>query len=211
MTASSASEGVKLVERLRLGEKPEPVDWALAAAILALHDAAGRFSEAVKDLVDDREKASMRARFVVRANLVAQLSRNLADATTVLQQRLGAYFARRTTEEESESVGPADSPHGGASLGESRHETESGAALEAGGVDPAIAAQLGNAIEDIRMECGWLAGAVDALLESKPGEDEVLDFLSEAEARFQDELFSIEVRGKKQFLAGALEDAVGEA
>lgn len=210
MTASTASEGVKLVERLRLGEAPEPVDWTLAAAILSLRDSATRFSDAARDLVEDREKSSSRARFVVRANLVAQLSRDLADSTAALQRRLKAYFSRRTTEEDPEPAGTGEGSVGASSEAH-QPTTETGAALESGGVASETAGALGNAIEEARIECGWLGGALEALLSSKPDEDETLDFLSELEARFREELFSVELRGKKQYVAGALEEAVGRA
>ncbi len=215
MTVTRASEGVKLVERLRLGEAPEAVDWSLAAAILALKDAAARFSEAARDLVEDRDKYSKSARFVVRAHLVAQLLRQLADAAASMQQRLRAYFEYRTTEEDSEEESrsadqEAKPTEDAAADDEFRPQTEVGAALEAGGIPERIAGPLGNAIEVIRSDCGWLRSALETLLSTRPDEDEVLDFLSELEARFSEELSSFYLGGKKMYVSGALEDAIGK-
>jgi hypothetical protein len=209
---TGASEGVKLVERVRLGERPDPVDWALAAAILALADAAERFEDAVRDLIEDREKSSNKARFIVRAHLVAEFSRILADAAAVARKRLSAYFAHRTTEDDSEPTeGEESGPEDHDTTAAYRPVTEAGSVLEAGGVSQDKAGAIGNAIEEVRAECGWLSRALDALVSSKPSDDEVLDFLSELEARFAEDLFSLQIKGRQQFLAAALDEAVARA
>ncbi len=204
-----ASEGVKLVERLRLGDPPAPVDWALAAAIWATRDAARRFGAAGQDLVEDRDRYSNKARFVVRASLVAQSLRDLADCAAVLQRRLEAYFAYRTAEEESDP--PSQEAQAGSSGSGEGPESEVGKALEAGGVAAEVAGVLGDALEQVRLECAWLEGALEHILDSRPDEDEVLDFLSELEARFEEDLFSVESRGRKQYVSGAVEDAIAKA
>ncbi len=135
--------------------------------------------------------------------------RDLADCAAVLQRRLQAYFAYRTAEEESEPV--EQEAHAGSSGSGEGHVSEVGKALEAGGVAAEVAGVLGDALEQARLECAWLEGALEHLLDSRPDEDDVLDFLSELEARFAEDLFSVELRGRKQYVSGALEEAIGKA
>ncbi|MER3395792.1 MAG: hypothetical protein C4319_03260 [Acidimicrobiia bacterium] len=215
MNRQGPSRGVKLVERLRLGERPAPVDWALAAAVMELEDTAVRFTDSVEDLVEDRQKASNKARFIVRTHLVAQVLRQLADATAALQQRLQRYFAFRTAEEDektdNEEAPTVEGAESEVATGESLPCSETGAALKAGGVIPEVAEAIGNAVEEVRLECAWLFGSVQTLLSGKPSDEEVLDFLSELEARFHEELFKVEIAGKKKYISSALEDAVGRS
>lgn len=210
-----AGEGVKLVERLRLGEPPESPDWELASAILGLRDACTAYVAAAADLVDDRAKAASRQRFEVRARLLSRAAARIRLGAADVRSGLGSYFAVRAEEEAPDFGSMSEDSDGGEGDGDagdggvhdggadgapgSDVETELGAVFAAGGLAEPDAEVLGRAGEQIRSDAAWLATAVTGLIMEAPDHDSALDFCSEVESRFVDETFEVE-----EYFAGSV-------
>jgi hypothetical protein len=201
-----ASLGTKLVERLRLGEHPEGFDWTLASALISLLDAARRFRESVEELIADSGNYSRRARFQTRLGLLAADAGTLLYACRRLQDRLSAYFSARTETVDDRPVGDDAVDPGSQSGGAPGAEVKSrcGEALVEGGVERSKASLVGNAVEQVLAECGWLESALSELVATKPSVEATLDFLAELEARFGEETFLLPGVSRKQTLEEAL-------
>lgn len=116
-----ASEAVKLVERLRLGDPAEPVDWLLASELASLCDRAQRFLDAVEDLRADAANYTRRNRFKVRLGILADCTRKLEESAARTFERLQRYFEYRTELDEDEEESD-DSKHAAVGLARSDGE-----------------------------------------------------------------------------------------
>lgn len=124
-----ASEAVKLVERLRLGDPVQPVDWLLASELVSLCDRAQRFIDVVNDLRADAPNYTRRNRFKVRLGILADCTRKLEESAAQTFERLQRYFEYRTElDEDEEGSGASENAATGLGLsGQSdREEAESG-------------------------------------------------------------------------------------
>lgn len=199
-----ASDGVRLVERLRLGERPLDPDWQLASAILSLRDAASGFLVSAGDLLEDRDKASKRLRFLVRIQLLALAADRLDTVIGALGRDLEAYFDLRAEDEDD------DSDHDERDAASTRAPVESirnevTVVLEAGGIAPEDAQAIGDTIESIRLDCAWLDESLATFVDSDPDVDRSLDYCGDLEARFTPEILEVANLGR---LAAALLSAL---
>lgn len=202
-----AGEGVKLVERLRLGERPGQADWALASALLELRDAGAAYVAAAADLIEDRDKATKWLRFEVRVRLLALAAGRLEDAALIVTDRLSSYFEARAEDEGDEDVA-AESPESSSDSADVAEETEMGVALEVGGIDAELAKDVGAVAERSRADSAWLVTSLADLVMSDPEEDAALDFCGEVEARFGSDNFAV---SDDAALSGALDAAIAAA
>lgn len=204
-----ASDGVRLVERLRLGERPLEADWRLASSILQLRDAASGLLDAANDLVDDKDKAKKRLRFQVRVELLVLAAERLEVVVGGLSEDLDSYFDLRAEDEDDDGDdGESDDEGGVASTAEAPVETirnEITVVLEAGGIDESDAKALGDTCETLRLDCAWLIESLTSFVESDADVDRSLDFCGDIEARFSSAMFEVAGRGR---LAPALRSAL---
>lgn len=202
-----ASDGVRLVERLRLGERPLEADWRLASSILQLRDAASGLLDAATDLIDDKEKARKRLRFQVRVELLALAVERLEAVVAALSEDLNSYFDLRAEEDEGDH-GELHEEGDRASNPEAPVEAirnEITVVLEAGGIYESDAKALGDTLETMRLDCAWLMEGLTRFVESDADIDRTLDFCGDIEARFSPGMFEVVDQG---ILAPALRNAM---
>lgn len=205
-----ASDGVRLVERLRLGERPLEADWRLASSILQLRDAASGLLEAASDVVGDRDKAAKRLRFQIRIELLSLAVERLEVAVGGLSEDLDSYFDLRAEDEDDgeDDGGDSEGEGGAASNTEAPVETirnEITVVLEAGGIEESDAKALGDTSETLRLDCAWLIESLTSFVASDADVDRSLDFCGDIEARFSAAMFEVAGRGR---LAPALRSAM---
>lgn len=178
------SDGVRLIERLRLGERPLESDWRLAAAIVALKDASANFLVACNDLIDDRDNAHKHLRFLIRIQLLALASERLAEEIDATNKALTEYFDVRAEDEADEDGGVEGKTEvlPEAPIDDIRNEIS--AVLGAGGFEERDAKVLGDLIETVRFDCSWFRDSLTEFVNAIPDVDKTLDFCSDIEARF---------------------------
>ncbi|RIK08999.1 MAG: hypothetical protein DCC49_07675 [Acidobacteria bacterium] len=193
-----ASDGVRLVERLRLGERPTEADWRLASSILQLRDAATGSLDAANDLVGDKDKAGKRLRFQVRVELLILAIERLELVVGGLKSDLDSYFEARA-EDEDDSDDDSDDRGGEVASAEAPVETirnEMTVVLEAGGIEESDAKALGDTLENLRLDCAWLIESLAGFVDSDADIDASLDFCGDIEARFSPAMLDVAGQAK---------------
>lgn len=209
-----ASDGVRLVERLRLGERPLEADWALASTIIQLRDAASGFLDAANDVIEDRDKAGKRLRFLVRIELLSAAATRLEVVVDGLTESLNSYFELRAEDAAEDAVDDASDdgksdqkgsavPSTAAPVETIRNEIT--VVLEAGGIEESDAKAIGDTSETLRLDCAWLIESLAGFVASDADVDVSLDFCGDIEARFSPAMFDVGGRGR---LAQALQSAM---